>query len=65
MRFVIVLTGSVASLGMLAPIAWHYEPDWYAMVLMAVSVIAQAIASHHWRDGIPDIFQRKSHENRR
>ncbi len=59
MRLVILMTGSVASLGMLAPIAWNYQPDWYAMLLLAVSVTAQLIASRHWRDGIPDMFQRK------
>jgi len=61
MRFVITLTGSVASLGMLAPIAWHYQPDWFAMLLLATSVIAQLIASTNWRDGIPHIFQRSPH----
>lgn len=61
MRFVILMTGSVASLGMLAPIAWHYTPDWYALLLLATSVIAQLIASTNWRDGIPHIFQRHDH----
>lgn len=65
MRFVILMTGSVASLGMLAPIAWHYTPDWFALLLLATSVIAQGIASTHWREGIPEIFQRKHHGTQR
>ena len=56
---VIRLTGVVATVGMLAPIAWNYQPDWYAMMLMALSVCAQYIASHNWRDGIPHIFQKE------
>lgn len=63
MRFVIVMTGSVASLGMLAPVAWHYEPDWFALLLLATSVTAQLIASPGWREGIPHQFQRESHES--
>lgn len=59
MRLVILMTGSVASLGMLAPISWNYQPDWYATLLLTVSVIAQLVASRHWRHGIPEIFQRQ------
>ena len=61
MRFVIVMTGSVASLGMLAPIAWHYDPNWFSLLLLATNVTAQLIASNNWRNGIPHIFQ---HSNR-
>lgn len=62
MLFIIRATGAVAALGMLAPIAWKYEPDWYAMLLLALTVSAQYLASHNWREGIPHIFQ-KEHGN--
>lgn len=59
LRLIIMATGAVATLGMVAPISWGYEPDWYAMVLLTLSVAAQFVASAHWRNGIPEIFQRK------
>jgi hypothetical protein len=59
MLLIIRLTGAVATIGMVAPIAWHYRPDWFAMLLMTLSVCAQYLASHNWRDGIPHIFQKE------
>lgn len=61
MRFVILMTGSVASLGMLAPIAWSYKPDWFALLLLSSIVVSQLITSTNWRDGVPEIFQKKPH----
>lgn len=57
MKFIVMMTGAVASLGMLAPIAWHYEPDWYSLTLLASSVTAQLIAAGNWREGVPHIFR--------
>ena len=65
MLMVIRATGAVATVGMLAPISWHYQPDWYAMLLLSLTVAAQFIASSHWRDGIPHIFQKEHHETNR
>lgn len=61
MHIIIRLTGAVATLGMLAPISWNYQPDWFAMILLTLSVTAQFLASSNWREGIPEIFQRKHH----
>lgn len=58
MLMIIRATGAVATVGMLAPISWHYQPDWYALMLLSLTVVAQFVASQHWRDGIPEIFQR-------
>ena len=61
MRFIILMTGSVSSLGMLAPISWGYEPNWFELMLLAMAVVSQMITSTNWRDGVPEIFQKKKH----
>lgn len=52
LRVIIVIVGSVACLGMAAPLAWGYKPDWYAMTLMAASVASRALTASFWVDGI-------------
>lgn len=55
-RFAFFVLGVVACMGMVAPIAWGYEPHPFALALLAAVVIVQVITAHHWAHGVPEQF---------
>lgn len=44
---IIRILGAVACLGMAAPLAFRYRPDWFTVILLAV-VIIEVRASNAW-----------------
>ena len=64
-RFAFFVLGIVACMGMVAPIAWAYEPHPFALALLAAVVLVQIITAHHWAHGVPDQFMRSQFRARR
>lgn len=56
-RLLTVLIASVACLGMAAPVAWGYVPEWYEVTNLAVWVISQGLLAQHWHDSL-DSFRK-------
>ena len=42
---VIRIIGAVSCLGMVAPLAWSYQPDWFTVVLLCL-VVLEVIATN-------------------
>jgi len=55
LRLVIMLAGMVSAIGMAAPMVWAYQPDWYAMVLLAFIIISKGTVARYWTHarGVP------------
>ena len=64
-RFAFFVLGTVACMGMVAPIAWAYQPGVYELSLLAAVVLVQIIAAHHWAHGVPEQFVQTRHRARR
>ena len=60
-RFAFFVLGVVACMGMVAPVAWGYEPHPFALALLAAVVIVQVITAHHWAHGVPEKFIKPEH----
>lgn len=55
-RFAFFILGAVACMGMVAPIAWGFEPHPFALALLAAVVLVQIITAHNWAHGVPEQF---------
>lgn len=64
-RFAFFVLGVVACMGMVAPIAWGYEPHPFALGLLAAVVLVQVITAHHWANGVPEHFVKTEFRVRR
>ena len=64
-RFAFFVLGVTACMGMVAPIAWGFEPHPFALALLAAVVLVQVITAHHWAHGVPDQFMRPQFRARR
>lgn len=64
-RFAFFVLGVTACMGMVAPIAWGFEPHPFALALLAAVVLVQVITAHHWAHGVPDQFMRSQFRARR
>lgn len=64
-RAALVLLGSVALAGVVAPLAWAWEPDAWGLALLAAIVIFQLVTAAHWAHGVPDGFINPDHVPRR
>lgn len=64
-RLAFVLLGAVACMGMVAPLAWAYEPHPFALALLGAVVLVQVITAHHWAHGVPEQFVKTGFRARR
>lgn len=64
-RFAFFVLGVVACMGMVAPVAWAYEPHPFALALLAAVVLVQIITAHHWSNGVPEQFVQTRYRARR
>lgn len=64
-RFAFFVLGVTACMGMVAPIAWAYDPHPFALALLAAVVLVQIITAHHWAHGVPDQFVKTDFRARR
>lgn len=64
-RFAFFILGAVACMGLVAPIAWGFEPHPFALALLTAVVLVQVITAHHWAHGVPDQFMRSQFRARR
>ena len=55
-RFAFFVLGTVACMGMVAPLAWGYQPGLYELSLLGAVVLVQVITAHHWAHGVPEQF---------
>lgn len=56
-RFVLLVLGTVAALGIPAPLQWtHWSPDWWSMALLASITALQLVTAWHWTRGVPPRF---------
>lgn len=58
-RAALVLLGSVALAGVVAPLAWAWEPDAWGLALL------QFVTAAYWAHGVPDGFIHPDHVPRR
>ena len=63
-RFSFFVLGTVACLGMAAPLAWGLAPDVFGLALLAAVNLVQLVTSRHWRGGVPDYFYSPGHAPR-
>lgn len=57
-RLAFVVLGMVACMGMVAPIAWGYDPHPFSLALLGAVVLVQVITAHHWVHGVPEQFMK-------
>lgn len=55
-RFAFFVLSTVACMGMVAPLAWAYDPGPFELSLLAAVVLVQTITAHHWRHEVPPTF---------
>lgn len=55
-RLSFIALGLASALGMAAPLAWGWQPDWYTLVLLASITLVQGVTAAHWQAGVPDQF---------
>lgn len=56
-RLVLQVLGTVAAIGIAAPLQWtHWTPDWWSMALLASITALQLVTAYHWGRGVPDRF---------
>lgn len=60
-RFALLTLGTVAAAGLAVPLHWpSWQPDPYGLAVLGAVVLVQVVTAYHWRDGVPDRFQRKT-----
>lgn len=59
-RLAIWAIGIVACVGMAAPIAWGWHPDWFTMLLLATICGTQFVFASVWSNGVPAQFRKAS-----
>lgn len=64
-RLAFFLLGAVACVGVPAPWVWGFNPNAFALMLMAVIALVQIVTSRYWRNGVPLSFYRPEHMPRR
>lgn len=64
-RAAFVLLGYVALAGVVAPLAWAWEPDAWGLALLAAIVILQLVTAADWAHGVPDRFINPDHVPKR
>lgn len=64
-RFAFFVLGTVAIMGMVAPIAWAYRPGVFELSLLAAVAMVQIITAHHWSHGVPDRFIKRQYRGQR
>ncbi len=64
-RVALVLLGHVALAGVVAPLAWAWEPDAWGLALLAAIVILHLVTAADWAHGVPDRFINPDHVPRR
>ena len=57
-RAAFVLLGYVALAGVVAPLAWAWEPDAWGLALLAAIIILQLVTDANWAHGVPDGIKR-------
>lgn len=59
--------GVAALMGMVAPLAWAFEPTGWTIGLLSAILLVQAVTARHWGHGTPDQFLKPKHrpKNRR
>lgn len=60
-RVALVLLGYVALAGVVAPLAWAWEPDAWGLALLAAIVILHLVTAADWAHGVPDRFINPDH----
>lgn len=55
-RFSFFLLGGVSCLGMAAPLAWGYVPDFFTLALLTGLAMVQWVTSVYWDAGVPYCF---------
>lgn len=63
-RLAFFVLGSVALMGMAAPLAWDHQPSGFDLALLGSIVLVQVITARHWRDGVPEHFLHAHHRPR-
>lgn len=57
-RFAFFLLGTVASIGMAAPLVWGLIPDLFVLSMLAAIALVQIVTSRHWHAGVPHSYYR-------
>lgn len=55
-RAVFFLLGIVACAGIVAPLVWRVEPNWFELLLLGAVTSVQIVTARHWAHGVPDRF---------
>lgn len=55
-RFAFFLLGVIACGGMVAPLAWHFVPDLFALLLLLAVTLVQLVTDRYWMHGVPYHF---------
>ena len=53
--------GTVASLGIVAPLMWPRVPSWWGVLLLLSIVLVQTVTARYWSDGPPTQFRHSHH----
>lgn len=64
-RLAFLLLGTVASVGMAAPLVWGLIPDLFGLSILAAITVVQLVTARHWSAGVPDKFYRPEHMPRK
>jgi len=56
-RIVLQILGTVAALGMAAPVHWpSWTPDYFSLALLASITAVQLVTAHYWAKQMPPAF---------
>lgn len=63
-RFAFFVLGTVACIGMAAPLVWGMIPDLFGLCVLAAVAIVQIVTARHWHAGVPHSYYRPEHAPR-
>ena len=58
-RLALLFLGTVAAIGIAVPLHWtSWRPDCMYLAMLSGITAVQLVTAYHWRDGVPDRFQK-------